>query len=78
MVDCVKSNLFSYGEEYSQLALAIFLRGELMVMRGLSPKIVPNFTTFYHTVLGAAIDPNGRRRRYVINLRRRHNRSGHQ
>ena len=32
-------------------------------MRGLSPISVLNFKTFYHTVLGAAIDSSGRRRR---------------
>ena len=31
------------------------------LMRGLVPKCVPNFTTFNHAVLGAAIDSHDRR-----------------
>ena len=36
------------------------------IKKGLCIMSVPNFTIFYHTVLGAALDSNGRRRCVII------------
>lgn len=37
-------------------------------MEGLFPDMVPNFITFAHTVLGAAVNSTGRQRKIKKNL----------